>query len=115
MAKAEFSLKGNYGQIIGKITDEILAASPSATLEEKSDFTSGDAKCSVRIFERYSYFGGNRLTLSLTFFKGESDVIRLSAVTSGGSQAVLFKVNTFGEQNFLNLLTDIVEKLGYKL
>ena len=32
----------------------------------------------------------------------------VSAVTSGGSQAVLFKINTWGEEAFLNTLRDVL-------
>ena len=48
--------------------------------------------------------GGNRLSLSVTLFQGPSGGVKLSAVTSGGSQAMFFKVNTFGEEAFLNKL-----------
>ena len=33
----------------------------------------------------------------------------LSAITSGGSQAVFFKLNTLGEESFLEKLVPIVE------
>ena len=53
-------------------------------------------------------FGGNRVSLSVTLYKPENGAIRLSAVTSGGSQAVFFKVNTFGEDAFLEKLNEIL-------
>ena len=75
---------------------------------------SGDARCSVRVFERYSMMGGNRLSLTLTMFQNGDSPIRLSAITAGGSQAVFFKVNTIGEESFLedikNLLEEILEE-----
>ena len=33
--------------------------------------------------------------------------IHLSAITSGGSQALFFKVNTFGEEAFLDKLREL--------
>ena len=69
---------------------------------------------SVRVFERYSMMGGNRLSLTLTMFQNGDSPIRLSAITAGGSQAVFFKVNTIGEESFLedvkNLLEEILEE-----
>jgi hypothetical protein len=56
------------------------------------------------VFERYSWSGGNRVSLSVTLFKGDEDKIYLSAITSGGSQAVFFKLNTLGEEAFLEKL-----------
>ena len=94
MAKLEQSLSGNFGEILSRIEDGILGGSVSATLEESSDFYSGDARCSVRVFERYSYAGGNRVSLSVTLFQNGNEPVKISAITSGGSQAVFFKFNT---------------------
>ena len=80
----------------------------AADLEAGSDFKEGDARCSVRVFERYSMMGGNRLSLTLTMFQNGNSPIRLSAITAGGSQAVFFKVNTLGEESFLNDVKDLL-------
>lgn len=101
-------MSGSFDQWLQRICDGILNSSSSATLEATSDFRSGDARCSVRVFERYSYAGGNRLSLSVTLFQGADGVIHLSAVTSGGSQAVFFKVNTWGEETFLEKLRELL-------
>ena len=107
MAKLEQTLSGNFNQILNKIEQGILNGSMSASLEESSDFHSGDARCSVRVFERYSYTGGNRLSLSVTLFESNG-MIHVSAISSGGSQAMLFKLNTFGEEAFLDKLKEIL-------
>ena len=108
MAKLEQTLSCNFNQILNKIEQGILNGSMSASLEESSDFYSGDARCSVRVFERYSYAGGNRVSMNVTLFQNGNDEIRLSAITSGGSQAVLFKINTWGEEAFLDKLKEIL-------
>ncbi len=108
MAKLETVIKDEgFDSVLRRIVDGILDSSMSATLEESSDFSENGARCSVRVFERYSYWGGNRLSLSVTLFENGGDV-HLSAVTSGGSQAVFFKINTFGEEAFLNKLREII-------
>lgn len=108
MAKLEQTLNGNFNQILNKIEQGIINGSMSASLEESSDFHSGDARCSVRVFERYSYPGGNRVSLSVTLFQNANDVIHLSAITTGGSQAMFFKINTFGEEAFLDKLRELL-------
>lgn len=108
MAKLERKLQGNFDELLKKIENGILNGSMSATLEDSSDFVSGDAKCSVRVFERYSYAGGNRVSMNVTLFQNGTEDIRLSAITSGGSQAILFKINTWGEQAFLDKLIEIL-------
>ncbi|WP_426348514.1 DUF6054 family protein [Alloiococcus sp. CFN-8] len=108
MAKLEKVLNGNFNVLIKVIEDGILNGSMSASLEASSDFRSGDARCSVRVFERYSYAGGNRVSLNVTLFQAGDGDIQLSAITSGGSQAMFFKINTWGEEAFLDKLKEVL-------
>lgn len=108
MAKLEKTLNGDFNNILRKIETGIINGSMSASLEDSSDFVAGAARCSIRVFERYSMMGDNRVSLSVTLFQGEDGVIRLSAITSGGSQAMFFKLNTFGEEAFLDKLREIL-------
>lgn len=109
MAKLEYRLHGDFDSVLRRIENGILNGSVSASLEESSDFCEGDARCSVRVFERYSYLGGNRLSMSVTLFQAGQGTIHLSAVTAGGSQAVFFKINTWGEDAFLDKLKEIFD------
>jgi len=108
MAKLERTLSGTFDENLRKITDGILNGSVSASLEEVSDFYDGGARCSVRVFERYSYAGGNRVSLSVTLFQCGDGPVKMSAITTGGSQAMFFKVNTWGEEAFLDKLREIL-------
>ena len=108
MAKLETTLNGDFNQILEKIEKGILSGSISASLEDASDFQCGDARCSVRVFERYSYSGSNRVSLSVTVFQNADEPVRLSAITAGGSQATFFKINTLGEEAFLDKLREIL-------
>lgn len=108
MAKLEQYLSGRFDDLLQTIESGILNGSLSASLEDSSDFRSGDARCSVRVFERYSHIGGNRVSLNVTLFQGSDGAIRLSAITSGGSQAIFFKINTLGEEAFLDKLRELL-------
>ncbi len=108
MAKFEKKLSGNFDEIIATVERGILNGSASASLEEKSDFRGETARCSVRVFERFSSMGGNRVSLSVTLFQNGNEPIYLSAIATGGSQAMFFKMNTFGEKAFLNKLEEIL-------
>lgn len=108
MAKLEKKIKGNFEEVLENIEKGILGGSISATLEDSSDFISGKSKCSVRVFERYSAVGSNRVSLSVTLFQNDNSELYISAIASGGSQARLLKVNTFGEKAFLNKLKEIL-------
>lgn len=108
MAKLQKTLCGDFNEILCRIERGILQGSVSASLEDSSDFVSGKSRCSVRVFERYSYAGGNRVSMNVTLFQGDDDRIHLSAITSGGSQAMFFKLNTLGEESFLEMLEGLV-------
>lgn len=109
MAKYEKVVQGNFDELLTKIERGIISGSMSASLEESSDFQSGNARCSVRVFERYSYSGGNRVSLSVTLFQDSSDEdIFISGIATGGSQAAFFKINTLGENAFLDKLIEIL-------
>lgn len=109
MAKLEMTVRTGFDETLRRITDGIMGGSISASLEDSSDFKEGGARCSVRVFERYSYIGGNRVSLSVTLFQAQpGGPVRLSAITAGGSQAVFFKINTFGEEAFLDKLREIL-------
>ena len=101
----------NFDTLLRKLERAIPDSSWSAELEAGSDFKDGEARCSVRVFERYSMAGGNRLSLTLTLFQNGEGPIRLSAITAGGSQAVFFKMNTLGEEAFLSDLKEMLEEI----
>ena len=110
MAKFTRTVTGDFDRILKAIEDGVLDASTSATLEDSWDVREGSSRCAVRVFERYSYAGGNRVSMNVTLFQA-GDAVRICAITSGGSQAMFFKVNTWGEETFLETLKDIVRNL----
>lgn len=76
-------------------------------MENSSDFQCGDVRCSIRVFERYSWSGNNRVSMNVTLFQGNDGRIQLSAITAGGSQAIFSKMNTLGEEAFLDKLIEL--------
>ena len=108
MAKYESRLTGNFNELLDIIENGILKGSISASFEDGSDYANNGVYCAVRVYERYSMMGGNRVSLNVTLI-GNGRSLFVSAITSGGSQAVFFKINTFGEEAFLDCLVDIVE------
>ena len=104
MAKFEKTFLGqDFDSLVARVERAVMDGSYTATLEDQADYRLGGARCAVRVFERYSYAGGNRVSMNVTIFQS-GDETRLCAITSGGSQAMLFKINTWGEENFLDTL-----------
>ena len=110
MAMLERELTGSFDRVLDELHRGIMEGSATASCEEASDFTVGGARCAVRMYERYSAFGGNRVAMSLTLM-GSGGRLHLTAMTAGGSQAMFFKLNTLGEESFLGTLEEIVDRL----
>jgi hypothetical protein len=107
MAKIERNLHGNFDEVLNAIENKIMGGSISASNEAASNYQLGEVRCAVRVYERYSWIGSSRVSLNITLIGVEQDLF-LSAISSGGSQAVFFKINTFGEDAFLSSIMDIV-------
>ncbi|MFW0791455.1 DUF6054 family protein [Gordonia sp. CPCC 205333] len=110
MAKYEKLIHGDFERVLNAVHDGIRAGSSSASYEDGSDFEANGIRCAVRVYERYSMAGSNRVSMSVTLV-GHGEDLFLSAITAGGSQAVFFKMNTMGEEAFLRRLVDVVERL----
>ena len=108
MAKLERDLSGSFDRLLDNMHDGILSGSSSASWEDGSDYRSGSFRVAVRVYERYSFMGGNRVSLNLTLV-GNGPHLFLSAITSGGSQAMLFKINTLGEGAFLDKVEELLD------
>ena len=110
MAKFERALTGDFDAVLDRLLQGVLDGSMSASYEDGSDYAAGDVRCAVRVYERYSWSGGNRVSMSLTLV-GRGRNLFLSAITSGGSQAVFFKINTWGEEAFLDTLRQVLDSM----
>ena len=111
MASARYTVMGDFYAIVTQVVEGVRSGSISASLEGSADFTEGNARCAVRVMERYSMMGENRVSLSLTFFQVGNGPVEISAITSGGSQAVFFKVNTWGEEAFLDKVREVLDRM----
>ncbi len=108
MAKYETRLRGDFDETLRDLHDGILDKSASASFEDESYVQCAGVRCCVRVYERYSWSGGNRLSMTLTLV-GDGEELFLSAITAGGSQGMIFKINTWGEEFFLDTLRELVE------
>ena len=109
MAKYEIKLQGDFDNFLSYVNQSILQGT-TTTFEDGSDFQDQQStRIAVRVYEHYSFLGSNRVSLNITLVEMDNDLY-LSAITSGGSQAFFFKINTLGEESFLNVLRKSVVK-----
>ena len=113
MATYEKKLTGDFDELLGRLNAGILRGSVSATYEGGSDYQSNGVRCAVRVYERHSMIGGTRVSLAVTLI-GSGDELFITAISSGGSQAIFFKINTLGENSFLKRAICIIENYKHE-
>jgi len=111
VAKLERTLRGDFDMVREQIHQGIMDASATVSCEEVSDVCMNDMRCSVRMYERFSALGGNRVAMCVILL-GDGDRLWVDAMSAGGSQAMFFKVNTWGEESFLQTLSAVLDKLS---
>ena len=102
------SLTGSAEALANYLDQAISQGSVSASIENGDELSIGDARLIVRTYERYSVAGGNRLTLSVSIL-AVGDRMEVALSTSGGSEAVFFKINRFGEDAFMGRATQAID------
>lgn len=108
MAHYQTQLTGDADHFVAYLDRAIPEGSVTTKFETGADHRIGDARMIVRTYERYSALGGNRVSLCLSILS-VGTALALSAVSSGGSQAMFFKLNTFGEEAFLKRAVAAIE------
>ena len=99
MAKYTNHLKGDFGQIVDFIDLHVRQQSMTISEEESYKTVAGDKRDEQRVYERFSAAGSNRASLSVLFVETE-DGADVCGIATGGSQALVFKINTLGEHAF---------------
>jgi hypothetical protein len=109
MAKYECRFQGDYNDFLKFLDNEWVWCSISADIEDGSDYEKDGVRCAIRVYERYSIAGGNRVSLSIMVV-GAGEEIFVSAISAGGSQAIAIKINTLGEKSFLTAAVKRIEE-----
>lgn len=109
MAQWESTIPAQFDDFVHTIHEGVLRGSLSASYEGGSDFGTPGSRSALRVYERYSAFGGNRLSLALMFHE-QGALTAFCAIASGGSQAMFLKLNTFGEEAFLDCVRELVQE-----
>ena len=107
MAHYDQVLIGDVDGFVAHLDRQIPQGSITAKLEDSADHTIGDARMVVRVYERYSALGGNRVSLCITVLAVGQD-LAVPAISSAGSTAMFWKVNTFGEEAFLQKAAEAI-------
>ncbi len=105
------SLVGSADALAAHLDSAIASGSVSSSLENGDALSIGDARMVVRTYERFSMAGSNRVSLSVSILE-VGDQLKVALSTAGGSQAVFWKVNTFGEEAFMQKGLQALDAFG---
>ena len=108
MAQYTQHFTGSFDRLLDHIDETVMGGSISASREGEGTGEINGVRFVTRVYERYSWLGDNRLSLTVTLFGRDGD-LHLSAITAGGSRGVFLKVNTWGEESFLEKFVKKIE------
>lgn len=110
MAKYEKTIIGQFEQVVRRLENDIESDAFSMKLVDASDFSSGDVKIAVRVYDKYYMRNGNRASLSLTIV-GRDNHIFISAIGAGGGQGILFNFSYGAENDMVSIVQRSVERM----
>lgn len=108
MAKHEQRLIGDIDLFVKHLDSIVIGSGVTAKSEAATDQRVDTARMVVRVYERYSAVGASRVSLCVAVLASGTE-LAVSAITAGGSRAVFWKVNTWGEEAFLKVAVRAIE------
>jgi len=110
MAKFECTIPGGYDfdETLHYLHNYLSTCSITASFEDGSNYQSGNLQIAVRVYERYSLMGGNRLSMTVTLATAGNEIFA-SAITAAGGGGVV-KVFNWGEDEFLKHFVTAAEQ-----
>ena len=107
--KYEKHLTGNFDELLELVTDGVLNGSMSASHENGSDWTNWHGPLrGARVLRRYSYMGGNRVSMNVTLVGNDRDLF-FSAIASGRQSGRVLQAQHPRRGELLEKLVPIVE------
>ena len=108
MAVYTTELSGDFLKIAYHIDQMIQQQSMSISVENQYRDSVAGKRIIFTVYERYSWTGQNRASLSVLITETDTGA-KIVGVGSGGSSALSFKINTIGEEAFLDTLRAAAE------
>lgn len=99
MAKYVKNFHISFQRVKSFIENNFLNISSSITKEDEEVFSVNETSCALIVYERYSFLGGNRVSLSVMIV-GNSEASKVTMITSGGSQAVFLNLIQLEKNHF---------------
>jgi hypothetical protein len=110
MAKYEKTIIGQFEEVVNYLENDISKSGISMKLVDESNYTIGDTKIAVRVYDKYFMRNGNRASLSLTVVGNNSNIF-ISAIGAGGGQGVIFNFSLGAEDDMVAIVEKSIEQM----
>lgn len=107
MAFDTFTVHGDLDRFVTHVRESLVRSSATMSIECETRSEVAGARMVVLGCERFSVVGSSRVALTVSTLES-GGAMQVVAVATGGSQAVVFKINTFGEQAMLDVAREAV-------
>jgi hypothetical protein len=112
MAKYEKVITGKFEEILNHLEEDIVNGGMTMNLVDESNYSCGDSKIAVRVYDKYFMRNGNRASLSLTMVGHGSDIF-ISAIGAGGGQGIIFNFSLGAEDDMVAIVRESIERWNY--
>jgi hypothetical protein len=110
MAKYEKTIIGQFEEVLNRLQNDIGNSGLTMNLVDESNYTAGDTKIAVRVYDKYFMRNGNRASLSLTV-AGHGNNIFISAIGAGGGQGIIFNFSLGAEDDMVAIVQESIEQI----
>ncbi len=110
MAKYEKTIIGQFEEVVHHLEHDIGNSGISMKLVDESNYTIGDTKVAVRVYDKYFMRNGNRASLSLTVV-GQKNNIFISGIGAGGGQGIFINFSLGAEADMVEIVERSVEQM----
>lgn len=108
MAKYEKAIIGQFDEVVERLDQDISNSGISMKLVDETNYTLGDAKVAVRVYDKYFMRNGNRASLSLTVV-GHEQTVFVSAIGAGGGQGIFLNFSLGAEDDMVRIVQNSLE------
>ena len=110
LAKYEKTIVGQFEKVVNRLENDIGNSGVSMRLVDESNYTIGDTKIAVRVYDKYFMRNGNRASLSLTVVGNNSNIF-VSAIGAGGGQGVFLNFSLGAEDDMVAIVQESIEQM----
>lgn len=109
MEKYEKTLTGNLDELLEWLRRDITFEYSSNTFQTSSDYATGAVRLAIRVYEHFNSIDNSRISLTVTML-ADGEQLFVSAIVSGGGQAVFFDTKDWAGKAFLEMFIQSIEK-----